>query len=344
MANAVNKTILVTGAAGFIGSHAVEQLIKRGNRVIGLDNLNDYYDPSRKEANLREVTEQARSQKWPGTFQFLKGDIRDRRLVADLFSDHQIDAIVHLAAMAGVRVSIDDPGLYYDVNVMGTLALLDAAVGRIGTRRSEQRPIFIFASTSSVYGNTQTVPFVPEDLCDRPLAPYAASKRAGEMLVYTYHHLYGLNGTVFRFFTVYGPRGRPDMMAYKVLDNIFTGCDVPLYNNGNMHRDWTYVHDIVSGLVSAVDHPLGYEILNLGRGEPVLLSDFVKGIEQLTGRSAHLTPTPMLDADIAYTFADISKTERMLQYAPRISVPEGVSEFWNWYQTAVLPSTPSKRP
>ncbi len=344
MADAVNKTILVTGAAGFIGSHAVERLVKRGNHVIGLDNLNDYYDPSRKEANLREVAEQARSQKWQGTFQFLKGDIRDRNLVADLFSDHQIDAIVHLAAMAGVRVSIDDPGLYYDVNVMGTLTLLDAAVGRIGTRRSEQLPIFIFASTSSVYGNTRTVPFVPEDICDRPLAPYAASKRAGEMLVYTYHHLYGLNGTVFRFFTVYGPRGRPDMMAYKVLDNIFTGCGVPLYNNGKMHRDWTYVHDIVSGLVSAVDHPLGYEILNLGRGEPVLLSDFVKGIEQLTGRSAHLTPTPMLDADIAYTFADISKTQRMLQYAPRISVPEGVSEFWNWYQTSVLPSTPSQLP
>ena len=335
------KTILVTGAAGFIGSHAVEQLVKRGDRVIGLDNLNDYYDPNRKEANLREVTDLARDQKWPGTFEFLKGDIRDRQLVADLFSDHRFDAIVHLAAMAGVRVSIDDPALYYDVNVMGTLALLDAAVGRIGTQKIEKLPTFIFASTSSVYGNTQTVPFVPEDTCDRPLAPYAASKRASEMLAFTYHHLHGLPCTVFRFFTVYGPRGRPDMMAYKVLDNIFTGCDVPLYNNGNMYRDWTYVGDIVSGLVSAVDHPLGYEILNLGRGEPVLLSDFVKGIEQLAGRPAKLTSTPMLEADIAYTFADISKTRQLLQYEPQTSVPEGVAKFWEWYQKAAFPSSPS---
>ena len=286
------KTILVTGAAGFIGSHTVERLVRRGDRVIGLDNLNDYYDPSRKEANLREVRDQALAKQWPGTFEFLKGDIRDRQLVGDLFSNHQIDTIIHLAAMAGVRVSIDDPGLYYDVNVMGTLVLLDAAVGRIGTKKSEKLPTFIFASTSSVYGNTQTVPFIPEDTCDKPLAPYAASKRASEMLGHTYHHLYGLDCTVFRFFTVYGPRGRPDMMAYKVLDNIFTGCEVPLYNNGNMYRDWTYVDDIVSGLVSAVDQPLGYEILNLGRGEPVLLSDFVKGIEKLAGGSAHLTSAP----------------------------------------------------
>ncbi len=338
----MGKTILVTGAAGFIGSHAVEQLVKRGDRVIGLDNLNDYYDPARKEANLQEVTGLALAKQWTGSFEFLKGDIRDRQLVADLFSDHQFDAIIHLAAMAGVRVSIDDPGLYYDVNVMGTLALLDAAVGRIGKQKPEKSPTFIFASTSSVYGNTQTVPFVPDDMCDRPLAPYAASKRASEMLAYTYHHLHGLDSTVFRFFTVYGPRGRPDMMAYKVLDNIFTGCDVPLYNNGNMYRDWTYVEDIVSGLVAAVDRPLGYEILNLGRGEPVLLSDFVKGIEHLAEGTANLTSTPMMDADIAYTFADISKTRQLLQYDPQISVPEGVSRFWQWYQTAVLPSLPPK--
>jgi UDP-glucuronate 4-epimerase len=340
----VGKTILVTGAAGFIGSHTVEALVKRGDRVIGLDNLNDYYDPVRKEKNLREVTELALAGKWPGTFQFLKGDIRDRQLVANLFSDHRFDAIVHLAAMAGVRVSIDDPGLYYDVNVMGTLALLDAAVGRIGSKNNgTSSPTFVFASTSSVYGNTTTIPFVTEDPCDKPLAPYAASKRAGELLGYTYHHLYGVNYTGFRFFTVYGPRGRPDMMAYKVLDNIFIGCEVPLYNHGNMHRDWTYVEDIVSGLVAAVDHPMGYEILNLGRGEPVLLLNFVKRIEELTGRSAHLIPAPMLDADIAYTFADISKTRKLLGYDPKTSVPEGVAKFWTWYQSAILKS-PSQKP
>ncbi|HNP61976.1 MAG TPA: SDR family NAD(P)-dependent oxidoreductase [Nitrospirales bacterium] len=339
----MGKTILVTGAAGFIGSHAVEALIRRGDQVIGIDNLNDYYDPARKEKNLREVTEHAKTEKWPGTFQFLKGDIRDRELVANLFSDHRFDAVIHLAAMAGVRVSIDDPGLYYDVNVMGTMALLDACVGRIGSQgKRSPSPIFVFASTSSVYGNTKTIPFVPEDSCDKPLAPYAASKRASELLGYTYHHLYGLDCTVFRFFTVYGPRGRPDMMAYKVLDNIFTGCEVPLYNNGNMHRDWTYVEDIVSGLTAAVDRPMGYEILNLGRGEPVHLVDFVKGIEQLAGRAAHLVPAPMLDADIAYTFADISKTRKLLGYNPQTSVPEGVAKFWAWYQSEILPASASK--
>lgn len=333
----MRKTILVTGAAGFIGSHTVEFLVKRGDQVIGFDNLNDYYDPARKEGNLREITEHARVGKWPGTFQFLKGDIRDRELVSQLFSDYRFDAVIHLAAMAGVRVSINDPGQYYDVNVLGTLVLLDAAVGRIGLK-TKPLPIFVFASTSSVYGNTRTIPFVPEDPCDHPLAPYAASKRASELLGYTYHHLYGLNYTVFRFFTVYGPRGRPDMMAFKVLDNIFTGCEVPLYNQGRMHRDWTYVEDIVRGLVAAVDHPMGYEILNLGRGEPVLLMDFVKGIEDLVGRSAHLIPAPMLDADIAYTFADISKTRTLLGYDPKTSVPEGVAKFWNWYQVAILQS------
>ncbi len=335
----MGKRILVTGAAGFIGSHAVEACLKRGDQVIGLDNLNDYYDPLRKKANLKEVQDHARSEQWPGTFEFLKGDIRDRDVVGDLFRGHQFDAVIHLAAMAGVRVSIDDPGLYYDVNVMGTLALLDAAVGRIGASRTKDtQPVFILASTSSVYGNTKVVPFVPEDACDRPLAPYAASKRGSELLGHTYHHLYGLDCTVFRFFTVYGPRGRPDMMAYKVLDNIFTGCEVPLYNNGNMHRDWTYVDDIVAGLMAATERPMGFEVLNLGRGEPVLLADFVKEIEELAGRSAHLTSAPMLDADISYTFADISKTTKLLNYNPQVSVPEGVRRFWEWYQKVVLPA------
>jgi UDP-glucuronate 4-epimerase len=187
-----------------------------------------------------------------------------------------------------------------------------------------------------VYGNTQTIPFVESDRCDRPLAPYAASKRAVEMLAFTYHHLYGQNCTVLRFFTVYGPRGRPDMMAYKVLDNIFFGKEVPLYNNGQMHRDWTYVSDIVAGVVAAVDRPLGYEVINLGRGEPVLLADFVRLIEELAGRQAQLIPTPMTDADIPYTYADIGKACRLLDYAPQVSVREGVSHFWHWYQRAVL--------
>jgi len=333
----LSKTILVTGAAGFIGSHTAEALAARGDRVIGLDNLNDYYDPARKRANLEEVRQVLSSRGRADAFTFIEGDIRDQQLIAELFATNRFDAITHLAAMAGVRVSIEDPHVYYDVNVTGTLNLLDAAVGRTGSKKkSEDIPTFVFASTSSVYGNTKQIPFVEQDSCDRPLAPYAASKRGGELLGYSYHHLYGLAFTALRFFTVYGPRGRPDMMAYKVLDNIFTGREVPLYNSGHMHRDWTFVTDIVQGIVGAVDRPLGYEIINLGRGQPVLLAEFVKIIETLAGKQASLVPTPMIDADIAYTFADITKARDLLGYNPQLSVSDGVSQFWEWYQHAIL--------
>jgi len=269
-------------------------------------------------------------------FHFIQGDIRDRALVSRLFAENHFDAVVHLAAMAGVRASIQDPALYYDVNLNGTLVLLDAAVGRLmsNVQRADP-PAFIFASTSSVYGATRQIPFVETDPCDQPLAPYPASKRAAELLGYTYHHLYGLNFIALRFFTVYGPRGRPDMMAYKVADSIYFGREVPLYNNGQMYRDWTYIDDIVKGVLAAVDRPLGYEIINLGRGEPVLLADFVRLIEEFTGRKAHLIPAPMPEADIPYTYADISKARRLLGYNPTISVQAGVARFLEWYEKAV---------
>ncbi|MDQ3811896.1 MAG: SDR family NAD(P)-dependent oxidoreductase, partial [Chloroflexota bacterium] len=220
-----NRTILVTGGAGFIGSHVVQALLSRGDGVVALDNLNSYYDPERKRANLDEVR---RSVPEAAELRFVHGDIRDRDLVARLFAEDQFEAVIHLAAMAGVRASIEDPGLYFDVNLTGTLTLLDGAAGRLPGGRMG-RPIFILASTSSVYGNTRQIPFVETDRCDRPLAPYAASKRAAELLGFTYHHLYGLNVTVLRFFSVYGPRGRPDMVAYKVADSIFSGHPVPLF-------------------------------------------------------------------------------------------------------------------
>ena len=338
----MSKTILVTGAAGFIGSHVTQALLTRGDTVVGLDNLNDYYDPARKRANLAEVerstfhVSRAALSSSKG-FTFYEGDIRDRSLVSRLFTKHHFDAIVHLAAMAGVRFSIEDPALYYDVNLNGTLVLLNAAVGRLPSAIGHSPSAnFIFASTSSVYGATRQIPFVETDPCNQPLAPYPASKRAGELLGYTYHHLYGLNFTALRFFTVYGPRGRPDMMAYKVADNIHFGREVPLYNNGQMHRDWTYIDDIVKGVVAAVDRSLGYEIINLGRGEPVLLANFVCLIEELTGRKAHLVPAPMSEADIPYTYADISKARSLLGYNPTISVQEGVARFLEWYEEAVL--------
>ncbi len=314
--------VLVTGAAGFIGSHLAESLLKRGDAVVGVDNFNDYYDPARKRANAARL---ARFR----SFSMVEADIRQRQLMLDLCAAEEFDAIAHLAAMAGVRYAVAHPEIYGEVNVSGTLNLLDGArLSGVGN--------FCFASTSSVYGDTRQIPFVESDPCNRPLQPYAATKKAGEVLGYTYHHLFGLSFTALRFFTVYGPCGRPDMMAYKVLDSIFTGRQIPYYNQGQMHRDWTYVEDTIAGVVAAVDRPLGYEILNLGRGEPVLLADFVGLLEKLAGRKANLDPQPMQPADVAYTYADISRARRLLGFSPQVSVQEGVARFWNWYRDQVL--------
>jgi UDP-glucuronate 4-epimerase len=240
--------------------------------------------------------------------------------------------------MAGVRVSLEDPYLYYDVNLTGTLVLLDAVAGRLTpAARAPGRAHFVLASTSSVYGDTRQIPFVETDRCDRPLAPYAASKRAAEMLGFTYHQLHGLDVTVLRFFTVYGPRGRPDMMAYKVLDSITQGSRVPLYNDGRMWRDWTYVSDVAAGVAAASERRLGYEVINLGRGQPVLLADFVQWIEELSGRRANLVAAPPPDTDILSTHADIAKARRLLGYDPRVSAREGVERFLAWYAEVVRP-------
>jgi UDP-glucuronate 4-epimerase len=324
------KTILVTGAAGFIGSNVAQALLKRGDRVVGVDNFNDYYAPAQKRANLEELRQQAAT---PENFTFLEGDLRDRALVQQMFAAHAFDAILHLAGIGGVRYSIQEPHLYFGVNLEGTLNLLEGVCRRPSMN-------FVLASTSSVYGATAKIPFVESDPCDRPLAPYAASKRAAEILGYTYHHLYKLNFTALRFFTVYGPRNRPDMMAFKVMDNIFFAREVPLYNQGQVYRDWTFVDDIVAGVIAAGDRPLGYEIINLGRGEPVLLADFVKRIEELTGRKANFVSAPLPDTDIQSTHADISKARRLLDYRPQISVPEGVARFWQWYQQRMLKANP----
>jgi len=317
--------VLVTGAAGFIGSHVAETLAARGDDVIGLDNLDPYYDPHRKRSNLKAIETGS-----AGTFRFVEGDVRDRALVDSLFSAHSFDAIAHLAAMAGVRVSLENPHLYLDVNVRGTLELLEA------TRSQDPMPNFVLASTSSVYGRTEQIPFVETDPSDRPLAPYPASKRAAEILGHTYHHVYGIDFTALRFFTVYGPRGRPDMMAFKVADNISTGAQTDLYNEGQMHRDWTYIDDIVAGVVAALDRRLGYEVINLGRGEPVLLADFVRLIEKGLGGTSELTPEEMPIADISYTYADVTKARKLLDYEPTISLQEGIDRFLDWYKTEVL--------
>jgi UDP-glucuronate 4-epimerase len=327
-------TVLVTGAAGFIGSHVAARLLRRGDAVVGIDNFDAYYSPERKRLNVREV---AREASGANQFELVEGDIRDRALLERLFRDRPIRAVVHLAAMAGVRVSVENPWLYYDVNLTGTLNLLDAV--RVSALRSGQPPAnFVLASTSSAYGRTDVSPFVETDRADRPLAPYAASKRAAELLGFTYHHLHGLDFTALRFFTVYGPRGRPDMMAYKVLDSAFGGKEVPYYGGGQMYRDWTYVDDIAAGVVAAADRRLGYEVINLGRGEPVKLEDFVSTLEQLAGKKPRLVSMPMTDADVTATCADIEKAQRLLDYRPEISVEQGVQRFFDWYVANVLPA------
>ena len=321
----MSKKVLVTGAAGFIGSHTVEALLARGDEVIGIDNLDPYYDVSQKRANLAEIG----SASGAGRFSFIEGDIRDQELVRRIFSERGLDVVIHLGAMAGVRASIEQPQLYFDVNIGGTLNLLEAA-RIIGLRQ------FVFASTSSVYGNSVRLPFHEDMPADRQLSPYAVTKRAGELLGHTYHHLYSQNFTSLRLFTVYGPRNRPDMMAFKVLHSIFSGQDLPLYGGGNMYRDWTYVADTVSGILAAADRPLGYETFNLGRGESVLLLEFVRTIEEIVGRKAKLVASPKLDSDAAATQADVGKARQLLGYAPKVSIVDGIVHCWSWYQRAVL--------
>lgn len=320
--------ILVTGAAGFIGSNLAEKLAKRGDTVVGLDNFNDYYSPAKKRANA------ARLAAYP-TFRMVEDDIRHRQAMFDLFAAEKFDAVAHLAAMAGVRNAVLYPDLYVQVNLNGTQNLMDAA------RAAGDVKNFVMASTSSVYGNTKQIPFVETDPCDRPLQPYAAAKRAAEMLGHAYHHLYGLNFTAVRFFTVYGPNGRPDMMAYLVAESVAKGTQIPLYDGGQMYRDWTYVEDITDGVVAALDTPLGYEIINLGRGEPTLLKDFVSLIETLGGRPANVIHKPRLAADFVKNEADISKARRLLGYNPKISVEEGVHRFWEWYESTIHPASSS---
>jgi UDP-glucuronate 4-epimerase len=314
--------ILVTGAAGFIGSHLVERLLERGDKVIGLDNFNDYYEPARKRANIAGFRAHDR-------LSFHDADIRDADLMRRLIDESLPDVIVHLAAMAGVRYSIGRAPLYVDVNLRGTVNLLEGA-------RETGVPHFVFASTSSAYGKTERIPFEETDPCNLPLAPYPATKKAGEVMGHAYCQLHEMSFTALRFFSVYGPRGRPDMMPYMVMDRIVNKKEIQLFDGGDMKRDWTYVDDIVAGVAAAADHSLGYEIINLGRGEPVLMADFVKIVEDLVGAEAVLSTPPAPPSEPKITFADIAKARRLLGYDPHTPVAEGLSRQWEWYQAEIL--------
>ncbi len=314
------RRILLTGAAGFIGSHSAVALLQRGDRVLGLDNFDGYYDPARKRQNLLEIAAEA-----PGAaFEMVEGDVRDRALLRRLFTEQRFDVVVHLAAMAGVRPSVENPWLYQDVNVGGTINLLELA-------REFAVQNFVFASTSSAYGNSKQMPFVETQAADRPLAPYPASKRSAELLGHAYWHLHGLPFTALRFFTVYGPRSRPDMMAYKIMNSLRSGAQIPLYDGGRLKRDWTFVSDTVQGIVASTERAFDYEIINLGRGEPVLVSDFLSSLEALAGKRANTTNEVMPKADVEATFADIEKARRLLGYTPRVSVAEGARLSWDWF-------------
>ena len=316
--------ILVTGAAGFIGSHVAETFLARGDIVVGLDNFNDYYDPARKRANAALLTPNPR-------FSLHEADVRDAEAVERICAAEKLDAVVHLAAMAGVRYSIEHATLYVDVNVRGTVNLLEAA-------RKTGIPHFVFASTSSVYGRTGRLPFREDDPLGRPLAPYPATKIAAEVMGHSYHNLFGLSFTALRFFSVYGPRGRPDMMPFTIVDRIVRGRTFALYEAGEMFRDWTYVGDIVSGIVAATDRPLGYEVINLGRGEPVRMADFVELVEELVGKPAQMSTPPAPPSEPPITYADIAKARDLLDYNPTTSVAEGMRQLWEWYREEFVKS------
>ena len=308
--------VLVTGGAGFIGSHLCEALLQRGDAVVALDNFDDFYDPATKRANLAVSLESRQ-------FSLAEGDIRDADLVQRLA--HDADAIVHLAARAGVRPSIERPLLYQDVNVAGTMAVLEAA-----RKHSVQR--FIFAGSSSVYGNNEKIPFSESDNVDRPISPYAATKKAGELLCHTYCHLHGIGMTCLRYFTVYGPRQRPDLAIHKFTRLIEAGEPIPVFGDGSMMRDFTYIDDIIAGTVAAIDRCDGYHVYNLGESTPIRLSDLIAAIETAVGRKAVINRLPPQPGDMDRTYADVTRARKELGYQPSTDLDTGLARFVEWFR------------
>ncbi len=314
--------IVVTGAAGFIGSHLCDALLARGDDVIALDSFNSYYNVCQKNANVACLRDHSHCIVY-------EEDIRNREAINRIFAEHKPEAVAHLAGYGAVRYSIGRAKLYADVNILGSINLLEAA-------RHNDVGNFVFASTSSVYGETEQLPFIETDPCNHPLAPYPASKKAVEVMGYTYYHLHQLNFTALRFFSVYGPRGRPDMMPFMVTDCIVNQQQIALFDGGQMRRDWTYIDDIVAGVASALEKPLGYQIINLGRGEPVLMIDFVKIVETLVGRKAILSTPSAPASEPKNTVANINQARRLLAYNPQTDVADGLAKLWNWYQKEVM--------
>jgi len=310
--------ILVTGAAGFIGFHLASRLLARGDAVVGVDNLNAYYDVRLKESRLAMLRER------PG-FSFVKADLVDRAAMADVFSGGRFDAIVNLAAQAGVRYSLEDPHAYVDANVTGFLNVLEGA-RRHGTSH------LVFASTSSVYGTNTQLPFEEGQRTDTPISLYAATKKANEVMAHSYAHLFGIPTTGLRFFTVYGPWGRPDMALFKFTRGMLAGEPIPVFNEGRMVRDFTYVDDIVEGVVRTIDRPSAYRLFNIGNNQRVELMAYIRAIEKALGVQAKLELLPMQPGDVAATEADTSALEAHTGFKPATPVEEGVRRFVEWYR------------
>jgi UDP-glucuronate 4-epimerase len=329
--------ILVTGAAGFIGYHLSEKLLARGDRVIGLDNLNDYYDVSLKEARLERLRRQDH-------FTFVKADLRDRDALNELFEATRFDAVINLAAQAGVRYSLENPHAYIDSNVIGFTNILECC-------RHHRIGHLVYASSSSVYGMNGSMPFSVHDNVDHPISLYAATKKANELMAHTYSHLYDIPTTGLRFFTVYGPWGRPDMALFLFTDAILKGEPIKVFNNGEMQRDFTYIDDIVEGIIRVTDKPATpnpdwdsrqpdpgtssapYRLYNIGNNNPVSLMEFIGAIEQAIGKKAEKQLLPMQPGDVAATYADIGALIEAVDYHPRTPIQEGIDHFIEWYMS-----------
>ena len=319
---AQKQTILITGAAGFIGSHAAEGFLARGYDVVGIDNFCDFYERSRKEANLRCVSKTASAR--GARFSIEELDVTDGSAIAASVARVKPTAILHLAAMAGVRPSIERPAYYCRANVEGTAHLLQAAVeNKVGK--------FLFASSSSVYGNASKVPFSELDPVDEPISPYAATKRAGELLCHAYWHLYQLPAFCLRFFTVFGPRQRPDLAIHKFTRLIDRGDPIPMFGDGSTSRDYTFIDDIVAGILAAFDRCDRFRIYNLGGNDPVTLAELIEGIEKAIGKKAIVERKPAQPGDVERTYADLTRSRAELGYEPRTPLAEGLRRFADWF-------------
>ncbi len=335
-----NNKILVTGSAGFIGFHLVRRLIERGDNVVGLDNINDYYDVRLKYARLAETgIEESRireggsiaSSRHPN-YRFVKRDIGDRQGLTKLFGEEKFERVCHLAAQAGVRYSLENPQAYVDANLVGFVNLIELC-------RSHSIAHLVYASSSSVYGLNREMPFSIRSNTDHPLSLYGATKKSNELIAHCYSYLFGLPTTGLRFFTVYGPWGRPDMAAFLFAKAILDGRPIEIFNHGDMERDFTYIDDIVEGLIRVIDRPplregdtAPYRLYNIGHGAPVRLSDFVKAIEEALGRTAVKRMLPMQPGDVRATWADTSDLQADFGYAPETTVQTGIERFINWYK------------